>query len=75
MYVSGKHITNKVRSSERSERRSEPFVGRVRDRGGAEGIENSFSRLQTLEPKVLETRLILAIELRFAGDGHGWVTS
>ena len=30
-------LTNKVRSSERSERRSEPFVGRARDRGGAEG--------------------------------------
>ncbi|EGV17873.1 HEPN-associated N-terminal domain-containing protein [Thiocapsa marina] len=39
MFYGAFDITNKVRSSERSERRSEPFVGRARDHGGAEGRE------------------------------------
>jgi hypothetical protein len=32
-------------------------------------------RLQALEPKVLEMRLVVALELLFTGDGHGGVTS
>ncbi|WP_207896196.1 hypothetical protein [Thiobaca trueperi] len=36
--MNSRRPTNKVRSSERSERRSEPVVGQARDRGGR-GIE------------------------------------
>jgi uncharacterized protein with HEPN domain len=35
--ILGEALTNKVRSSERSERRSEPFVGRARYRGAVGG--------------------------------------